>query len=63
MTFTISVNVKQKLIKEDFNDDYKMLKHLEILLQSFTDAEFMRLTKKYYTLSLIDFKSMKDMLT
>lgn len=42
MTFTISVNVKQKLIKEDFNDDYKMLKHLEILLQSFTDAEFMR---------------------
>ncbi len=63
MTFTISVDVKQKLVKEDFNDDYKMLRHLEILLQSSTDAKFMRLTKKYYTLSLIDFKSTRDMLT
>lgn len=62
MTFTISVDVKQKLIKEDFNDDYKMLRHLEILLQSSTDAKFMRLTKKYYTLSSIDFKSTRDML-
>jgi len=57
MTFTIIVDVKQKLIKEDFNDDYKMLRHLEVLLQSSTDAKFMRLTKKYYTLSSIDFKS------
>jgi len=63
MTLTISVGVKQKLVKEDFNDDYKMLRHLEILLQPSTDAEFMRLTKKYYTLSSIDFKSTRDMLT
>ncbi len=63
MTLTISVDVKQKLIKEDFNDDYKMLRHLEVLLQSSTDAKFMRLTKKYYTLSSIDFKSTKNMLT
>ncbi len=37
-----------------------MLRHLETLLQSSTDAEFMRLTKEYYT---ADFKSTGDMLT
>jgi len=63
MTPTISVGVKQKLIKEDFNDGYKMLRRLEALLQPSTDAEFMRLTKEYYTLSSADFKSTGDMLT
>ena len=63
MTPTISVDVKQKLIEEDFNDGYKMLRHLEALLKPSTDAEFMRLTKEYYTLSSIDFKSTEDMLT
>jgi hypothetical protein len=63
MTPTISVDVKQKLIEEDFNDGYKMLRHLEALLQPSIDAEFMRLTKEYYTLSSIDFKSTGNMLT
>jgi len=63
MTPTISVGVKQKLAKEDFNDGYKMLRHLEALLQPSTDAEFMRLTKEYYTLSPADFRGAGDMLT
>ncbi len=57
MTLIISVDVKQKLIKEDFNDDCKMLKHLQVLLQSFINMKSMHSTKKYYMLSLIDFKS------
>ncbi len=40
-----------------------MLRHLETLLQPSTDAEFMPLTKEYYTLLSADFKSTGDMLT
>lgn len=35
MTLTISVDVKQKLIKKNFNNNYKMFKHLEVLLSIF----------------------------
>ena len=63
MTPTISIDVKQKLIKEDFNDGYKMLTHLKVILQPSTDAGFMRLTKEYYTLAPSDFRSTADMLT
>ncbi len=63
MTPTTSVGVKQKLIKEDFNNGYKMLRRLETLLQPPTDAEFMRLTQEYFTLSTADFKSTGDLLT
>ncbi len=40
MTLIINdVDVKQKLIKEDFNDDCKMLKHLKVFTSIFFKHE------------------------
>ncbi|CAD6592123.1 MAG: hypothetical protein ASARMPRED_006037 [Alectoria sarmentosa] len=63
MTPTISPIIKRKLIETEFNDGYLMLTRLQILLQPSKSSEFMRLSKKYYSLQFKQFKSMSDYLT
>jgi len=50
MTSTLSAEIKRKLTEKNFNNRYKMLTKLSRLLQPDEDAQFMRLTHKYYTL-------------
>ncbi|KAI9877580.1 MAG: hypothetical protein M1830_003509 [Pleopsidium flavum] len=50
MTPTLSAEVKRKLTEDEFNNGYRMLVKLTHLLQPGGDAQFMRLTREYYTL-------------
>ena len=66
MTPTLSAEIKRKLAEEDFNNGYKMLTKLSKLLQPGGDAQFMRLTREYYTLRYDDVhsnESLSDFLT
>ncbi len=63
MTPTLSAEIKRKLAEEDFNNGYKMLTKLSRLLQPGEDAQFMRLTRKYYTLRFDDNEFLSDFLT
>jgi len=63
MTPTLSAEIKRKLAEEDFNNGYKMLTKLSRLLQPGGDAQFMRLTREYYTLRFDDNESLSDFLT
>ena len=63
MTPTISPAVKQKLGEAEFNDGYVMLTKITALYQSKGEAEFMRLTKEYYTIDYHKFGSMSEYLT
>ena len=63
MTSTISLEVKQRLIEVEFNDDFLMLRHLRELLQLTRLSEFMRLSKEYYTLRFKLFKFVTEYLT
>ena len=63
MTPTISVYVKPRLNAEDFNCGFKMMTHVTELYRPQGDGEFMRLTKKYYILEYVKFKSVSEYLT
>ena len=60
MIFIINDDVKQKFNEIDFNCDFAMLFKITFLLQSIDDVEFMRFTKKYYTLKFESFSCMFD---
>ena len=62
MTPRIAWEVKQMLEEFHYDDGYLMLKKLEELLQPITDAQFMRLTKEFYSLKAADFSSMSEFL-
>ncbi len=62
ITPTISPAIKKKLKEAEFNDGYSMLQRLSTLLQPAGDAQFMRLTKEYYTLDIKEFKSITEFL-
>ena len=55
MTPTIDTKMKNKLKNEHFNNSYKMLLRIKEELKLIDDAQFMRLTKKYYSLNIKDF--------
>ena len=59
----ISSDVKRKLIEIEFNNEYFILTHLQIFLQSSESSKFMRLSKKYYFLQFKQFNSISDYLT
>ncbi len=63
MTPTISPTVKRKLTEEEFNNGYLMISRLTSLLAPKGDAQFMRLTREYYTLSANTFKDIPEFLT
>ena len=63
MTPTISGPVKKKLIANVFDNGFLMMQQLVALYAPKGDAEFMRLTRKYYTIRYNDFHSMTDYLT
>ena len=69
MTPTVSAGVKQQLTEEDFNNGYKMLNHITLLLRPAGDVQFMRLTKELYSLRFDNgtpdgaFLSMSDYIT
>jgi len=63
MTSTLFAEIKRKLTKKNFNNRYKMLTKLSHLLQPNEDAQFMRLTCKYYTLQFDDNEFLSDFLT
>ena len=60
MIFIINELVKQKFNKIEFNCDFVMFIKIIFLLQSIGDVEFMKFTKKYYTLKYEFFDSMFD---
>jgi len=59
---TLFSEIKRKLIKKNFNNEYKMLTKLSCLLQSDKDAQFMCLTHEYYTLHYNKIKFLFDFL-
>ena len=63
MISTITRTVKKKLTETEFNNGYLMFSRLHVLLQPSGSSEFMRLSKKYYTLQFKGFKSMSEYLT
>lgn len=63
MTPTISPAVKRKLTEAEFDNGYLMISRLTSLLQPKGDAQFMRLTREYYTLSASTFKDIPEFLT
>ena len=62
MTPTIGPKMKSKLKDEHFNNSYLMLLKLKEELEPTGDAQFMRLTKEYYSLNINDFKGMPELL-
>lgn len=62
MIFTISSSIKKKLNNNHFNNNYVMLQRIKEKLQLNDDAQFMRLTQKYYSLDYSDFKGMSKFL-
>lgn len=63
MTPTISPTVKRKLTEEEFNNGYLIISRLTSLLAPKGDAQSMRLTREYYTLSANTFKDIPEFLT
>ena len=63
MTSRISLKIKQMLEASHFDNDYLMLEKLYELLQLVEDAQFMRLSKKFYSLKMMNFKNMSEFLT
>ena len=63
MTLTISGPVKKKLQANAFNDGFQMMIQLAGHFAPKGEAEFMRLTREYYTLRYEDFNSMTSYLT
>ena len=62
MTSTISPSIKKKLNDIHFNNSYFMLQRIKEKLQSSDDAQFMKLTQKYYSLDYDNFKNMSKFL-
>lgn len=62
MTPTIGSKMKNKLKDEHFNNSYKMLLRIKEELEPTGDAQFMRLTKEYYSLNIKDYKDMSEFL-
>jgi len=50
MTLILLSEIKKKLTEKKFNNEFKMLTKLMILLQSESEIQFMKLIYKYYTL-------------
>lgn len=63
MTLTISDIVKAKLQADAYDNGFLMMTQLANLYASKGDAEFMRLTREYYSLRFEDFDSMTSYLT
>ena len=63
MTPTISRGVKKKLQVNAYDCGFQMITQLTALFVSKGEAEFMRLTKEYYSLRYEDFDSMTSYLT
>jgi len=63
ITSTLSAEIKRKLTKKNFNNEYKMFTKLSHLLQPDEDTQFMRLICKYYTLWFDDNEFLFDFLT
>lgn len=63
ITPNISPSIKQKLTNSEFNDGYVMLSRLTELIKPTGDAEFMRLSKEFYTIDYESFNSMSNYLT
>ena len=63
MTPTISGPVKKKLQANAFNDGFEMMTQLATHFAPKGEAEFIRLTRKYYTLRYEDYDSMTAYLT
>lgn len=63
MTPTISDTVKAKLQTDAFDDGFLMMIQLANLYAPKGEAEFMRLTREYYSLRYDDFDSMTSYLT
>ena len=62
MTSRISLKIKQMLETFHYDNDYLMLKKLYQQLQFVEDAQFMRFTKKFYSLKMNNFKNMSEFL-
>ena len=62
MTSTIDTKMKNKFKNEHFNNSYKMLLRIKKELKFIDDAQFMRLTKKYYSLNIKNYKDMSKFL-
>ena len=62
MTFTINTKIKNKFKNEHFNNNYKMLLKIKKELKLIDDAQFIKLTKKYYSLNIKNFKNMSKFL-
>lgn len=63
MTPTISETVKQRLQANAFDDGFLMMTQLAEIYAPKGDAEFMRLTREYYSLRYDEFDSMTHYLT
>jgi len=63
ITPIISPTVKRKLTESEFNDGYLMISKLTALLAPKGDAQYMRLTREYYTLQAENFKDIPEFLT
>ena len=63
MTSRISLEIKQMFEVFHFDNDYLMLERLYELLQFMKNAQFMRLTKKFYSLKMKKFNNMSKFLT
>ena len=62
MTFTINTKMKNKFKNEHFNNNYKMLLKIKKELKFIDDAQFMKLTKKYYSLNIKNYTNMSTFL-
>ena len=63
MTPTISGPVKQKLKTDAFDNGFLMMNQLTVIYAPKRDAEFMRLTREYYSLRYDDYNLMTAYLT
>ena len=62
MTPTITAPIQAKLTDNEFNNGYRMYKRLKELLQLSGEMQFMRLTRKYYTLNYRNYKDVSEFL-
>ena len=62
MTFTINTKMKNKFKNKHFNNSYKMLLKIKKELKFIDDAQFMKFTKKYYSLNIKNYKNMSEFL-
>lgn len=63
MTPRMTWEVKQMFEELHYDGGHLMLKRLEELLQPIKDAQFLKLTKEFYSLKTVDFSSMSEFLT